>query len=172
MINIEIIKNYKKWQEYKLINKALIKKITYNILQRFNNFANIEQFELSILLTDNPKMLDLNSQFRDKEKATNVLSFPHAELDWRNLHLNDLVAKNSKLVGTPYLYLGDIAFGYETIYQEAFEQKKTFENHFIHLLTHSILHLIGFDHQNDEEANIMENLEIKILNYFNISSPY
>lgn len=169
IINIEIIKNYKKWQEHKLINKALIKKITHNILQRFDNFANIEQFELSILLTDNPSMLDLNSQFRDKEKATNVLSFPHAELNWQDLHLND---SGMEKASCPYMYLGDIAFGYETIYHEALEQKKTFENHFIHLLIHSILHLIGFDHQNDEEANIMENLEIKILNYFNISSPY
>ncbi len=173
IINIELIKNYKKWQEHKLINKALIKKITHNILQRFNNFATIKQFELSILLTNNPRMLDLNSQFRDKEKATNVLSFPHEELNWQDLRLNDAVTKNTKRqANLPYVYLGDIAFGYETIYHEALEQKKTFENHFIHLLIHSILHLIGFDHQNDEEANIMENLEIKILNYFNISSPY
>ncbi|WP_410526096.1 rRNA maturation RNase YbeY [Rickettsia endosymbiont of Ceutorhynchus obstrictus] len=222
MINIELIKNYKEWQGHKLINKFLIKKIIQNVLRRFDDFANIKQIELSILLTDNSRMADLNTQFRNIEKATNVLSFPNEELDWRDLRLNEPVnekltlrkdiqlnserfrqdefngelsyrtrvrehrriQKNSLVssfmndailefpANLPYMYLGDIAFGYEVIYTEALEQKKTFENHFIHLLIHSILHLIGFDHQNDEEANIMENLEIKILNYFNISSPY
>ncbi|MFV9936608.1 MAG: rRNA maturation RNase YbeY, partial [Rickettsia endosymbiont of Haemaphysalis japonica] len=68
-----------------------------------------------------------------------------------------------------YMHLGDIAFCYEVIYNESCEQHKTFEHYFIHLLIHSILHLIGFDHQNDTEANIMENLEIEILSYFGIS---
>ncbi|KAJ6645140.1 Endoribonuclease YbeY [Pseudolycoriella hygida] len=96
-------------------------------------------------------MLNLNSQFCGKGKATNVLSFPDIELDFRHL-----------LEFTPnldYMYLGDIAFGYEIIQSEAISQNKSFRDHFMHLLVHSILHLLGFDHQDDEEAIIMENLE-------------
>lgn len=68
--------------------------------------------------------------------------------------------------------LGDIAFGYQTIDKQALEQNKNFKDHFIHLLVHSVLHLIGFDHQTNEETDIMKNLEIKILKDFSISSPY
>ncbi|WP_412707950.1 rRNA maturation RNase YbeY [Candidatus Rickettsia kedanie] len=167
MINVEIIKNYDKWREHKQINKRLIQKITQNILLRFDNFSKIKQFELSILLTNTAEILTLNKQFRNIEKATNVLSFPSNELNWQ-----DLYSKLEFLGDSDYMHLGDVAFCYEVIYNESCEQQKTFENHFIHLLIHSILHLIGFDHQNDTEAHIMENLEIEILSYFGISSPY
>lgn len=75
MINVEIVRNYNKWREHKQINKSLIKKITQNILLRFDNFSKIKQFELSILLTNAAEILTLNKQFRNIEKATNVLSF-------------------------------------------------------------------------------------------------
>lgn len=171
MINVEIIKNYSKWSEHKQINKALIKKIAQNILSRFTSFSKVKQFELSILLTDSEEILTLNKQFRNIEKATNVLSFPTIELNWQDL-FNDVDTELEFLIDSDYMHLGDIAFCYEVIHNESSEQKKTFENHFIHLLIHSILHLIGFDHQNDTEANIMENLEIEILAHFGISSPY
>ncbi|WP_342169972.1 rRNA maturation RNase YbeY [Rickettsia endosymbiont of Seladonia tumulorum] len=171
MINVEIIKNYSKWREHKQINKALIKKITQKTLSQFENFSEIKQFELSILLTNNEEILTLNKQFRNIEKATNVLSFPANELNWQDLHFsgNKVVSSNQPII---LENLGDIAFCYDVIYNESYEQQKTFENHFIHLLIHSILHLIGFDHQNDIETKIMENLEIEILAHFGISSPY
>jgi len=172
MINVEIIKNYAKWGEHKQINKSLIKKITQNVLLRFDNFSKIKQFELSILLTNTTEILTLNKQFRNIEKATNVLSFPSNELNWQDLRFSNVDPKLELLIDHDYMHLGDIAFCYEVMYNESCEQQKTFENHFIHLLIHSILHLIGFDHQNDTEANIMENLEIEILSYFGISSPY
>lgn len=163
-INIEIIKNYPYWKDHKFITKILLKKVVANIINRYSNLKVVKEFELSLLLTDNGQMLSLNKQFRGKEKATNVLSFPDIELDFRHL-----------LEFTPdidYMYLGDIAFGYETMYNEAISQNKTFENHFIHLFIHSILHLLGFDHQDDQEADVMERLEIEILNDFAIASPY
>ncbi|MGX6960763.1 MAG: rRNA maturation RNase YbeY [Rickettsia endosymbiont of Pentastiridius leporinus] len=175
MINVEIIKNYNEWHEHKSINKALIKKVTQKTLSLFNDFSKIKQFELSILLTNNEEILTLNKQFRNIEKATNVLSFPVIELNWQELSFNGNDNKPTfleTLDDSNYMHLGDIAFCYDVIYNESCEQKKTFENHFIHLLVHSILHLIGFDHQNDKEANIMESLEIEILSYFGISSPY
>ena len=163
-INVEIIRNHPGWKSHKLLNKRLMKKIIANILNRYKNFRKIENFEISILLTDNNQMLNLNSQFCNKEKVTNVLSFPDKEIDFRHLleFTSDL----------DYMYLGDVAFGYEIIQSEAISHNKSFENHFSHLLVHSILHLLGFDHQHDEEANIMESLEIDILKDFAIASPY
>ncbi len=179
MINVEIIQNYSKWREHKQINKALIKKITQKTLSQFNNFSEIKQFELSILLTSNTEILTLNKQYRNIEKATNVLSFPANELNWQDLRFsgNETASTNQPIIlenlgDSDYLHLGDIAFCYDVIYNESYAQQKTFENHFIHLLIHSILHLIGFDHQNDTETKIMENLEIEILAHFGISSPY
>ncbi|XVN40296.1 MAG: rRNA maturation RNase YbeY [Rickettsia endosymbiont of Argas persicus] len=172
MINLEIIKNYDKWREHKQINKALVKKIAKNILSRFKSFKEIKQFELSILLTNSEEILTLNKQFRNIEKVTNVLSFPTIELNWQELNSNNISSKLEFLNDSEYMHLGDIAFCYDVIYNESCEQDKIFENHFIHLLIHSILHLIGFDHQNDKEANIMESLEIEILSYFGMSSPY
>jgi probable rRNA maturation factor len=179
IVNIELIKNYPKWQEHKLINKSFISKITRNILERFDNFTAVAKIELSVLLTDNLEMLTLNKQFRNIEKATNVLSFPNQELKWQELKWKDLgfngnALSKETIAGKTidYIYLGDVAFGYQIVCDEAYIQKKVLEDHFTHLLAHSILHLIGFDHQNESDANIMENLEIKILEYFGISSPY
>jgi probable rRNA maturation factor len=70
------------------------------------------------------------------------------------------------------MYLGDIAFSFETIFKEAKEKKLIFLDHFKHLLLHSILHLIGYDHNNDEETEIMQNIEINILQQLSIKSPY
>lgn len=162
-INIEIIKSYKEWKNYSFINKPFLKKVVANIINRYNNLKLVHEFELVILLTCNNQMLNLNKQFRGKEYATNVLSFPDIELDFRHL-----------LEFTPpshYMYLGDIAFGYETISHEVSDQKKSFKDYFTYLLVHSILHLLGFDHQEDEEADIMEKLEIEILNSLAIGSP-
>lgn len=163
-VNIEIIKAYQNWKSHNFINKKFVKKIVTTILNQYQNLTKVAEFEVAILLTNNDEMLRLNKQFRNKTKATNVLSFPDIELDFRHL-----------LEFTPdldYMYLGDIAFGYEIIENEAMSQGKTFEDHFTHLLIHSILHLIGFDHQDDEEANIMESLEITLLKDFAIASPY
>ncbi len=162
-INVEIIRNFKEWKNYNFITKVFIKKVVANIINRYNNLNLVHEFELVILLTDNKQMLSLNKQFLGKEKTTNVLSFPDRELDFR--HLLEFIPDPH------YMYLGDIAFGYEIITHEALSQNKAFKDHFIHLLVHSILHLLGFDHQDDEEAGIMEKLEVEILHDFIIDSP-
>ena len=71
-----------------------------------------------------------------------------------------------------YIYLGDIAFAFETISEEVKKKNIPFLNHFKHLLVHSTLHLLGYDHETTKEADIMESLEEKILESFNIASPY
>lgn len=163
-INIDTIKVFPDWKQHRSINKVLIRKVVKTTLASFTELEHIKEFELSLLFTDNSEMLSLNSKFLNKPKATNVLSFPDKELDFR--HLLELTKDLN------YIYLGDIAFGYEIMLQEALTQSKDFENHFIHLLIHSVLHLIGFDHQEDEETNIMEDLEVAILKKLGIASPY
>jgi probable rRNA maturation factor len=111
-------------------------------------------------------MQAFNSQFRNIEKATNVLSFPSVQLDWRRL----VEFVPSDMSG--YYFLGDIAFGYEIIHAEALNCGISVQDHFMHLLVHAILHLIGFDHQDEEEAEVMEELEISILKDFGVNSPY
>lgn len=112
--------------------------------------------EISILLTDDAHMRDLNHQYRGKDSPTNVLSFPaayaHGEAGPR--------------------ILGDIILSYETIVQECERDRKTFKDHLTHLVIHGVLHLNGYDHDTEEKADIMENLEISILEEFGICSPY
>ena len=92
-----------------------IDSITKNIINRYKNLKVVKEIELSVLLTDDKKMLSLNSEFRGVEKPTNVLSFQDLEINWRHL----LEFKPD----ADYMYLGDIAFGYETIKKEAKEKQ-------------------------------------------------
>lgn len=108
--------------------------------------------ELSVMLASDAKLKELNAYFRNIDKPTNVLSFPYEDLDEH--------------------YLGDVAISYETIHKEAKEQEKQFQHHFAHMLLHGFLHLLGYDHIDDNEKNEMETLEISILKNFNILNPY
>ena len=70
------------------------------------------------------------------------------------------------------IFLGDIVFSSQTIFEEAKRDNKNFEDHLMHLFIHGVLHLHGYDHKTEDDANIMESLEIKILNNLNIDNPY
>ena len=120
-----------------------------------------ESIELSLVLTDDEEVQTLNRDYRNKDKPTNVLSFP--QIDWEEPE-DDLAL--------PFCNLGDVIMAFETIEREAKEQDKTIENHFLHLLVHGILHLLGYDHIEDDEAEEMEALEIKILGDWGIKNPY
>lgn len=108
--------------------------------------------ELSILFTDDAHIQVLNRDWRGKDKPTNVLSFPSA----------------FQASGT----LGDIAIAFETVEREAAEGGLTVADHLTHLLVHGILHLIGHDHEAEEEAEAMERLETDILAGLGIADPY
>ena len=111
---------------------------------------NDKNLEISVVFADMEEIQDLNRRFRNVDKPTNVLSFP-----------NDGI------------FLGDIVLCYDVIRKEALEQNKMFDSHMIHLVVHSILHLLGYDHISDDEAEEMEALEIKILDeVFGIANPY
>lgn len=109
-----------------------------------------EPCELSIVLADNDFIQNLNRQYRGKDKPTNVLSFPQDD----------------------HRHLGDIILAYETIIEEATAQKKSFEDHLTHLVIHGFLHLLGYDHETETEAQEMESLEIKILGDLGVKNPY
>jgi probable rRNA maturation factor len=114
--------------------------------------------ELTVVLANDEFVRELNKTYRGKDKATNILSFPSSSPESRILN--------------PESYLGDIILAYNTIASEAREQGKSFRDHTVHLLVHGVLHLLGHDHENDKEAEIMEAMEIKILKKLGIRNPY
>ena len=113
--------------------------------------------------TDDAEMRQLNAQFREQDKATNVLSFPHEALD------NE--AQDNMAADAP-IYLGDLAFGFETMAQEAKQMDITIGAHMRHLVIHGLLHLIGCDHEDEADAEEMEGLEIAALSVIGITNPY
>ncbi|MBO0332575.1 rRNA maturation RNase YbeY [Sneathiella sp. CAU 1612] len=120
--------------------------------------------EISLVFTNDADIHALNRDYRDKDKPTNVLSFPDTPLNQTEL-------ANAVLMGEPLL-LGDIVMARETLIREAKEQSKSFRDHLTHLLVHGVLHLAGFDHMEENEAEKMENLEIMILQSLHIPNPY
>lgn len=113
--------------------------------------------ELSLVFTDDANIRTINAKWRHIDKATNVLSFPAFPIQ-----------PGQK----PGPILGDIVIARETVQREAQEENKSFDDHLSHLIVHGLLHLTGYDHQNDEEAEQMESLERKILASLGISDPY
>lgn len=111
-----------------------------------------EEGEIAFLLTDDARMQALNRDHRGKDAPTNVLSFPAA--------------------GPDEAFLGDIALGLETLEREAGEQGKSLEDHLTHLVVHGVLHLLGYDHMEADEAEAMEGLETRILTGLGVSDPY
>lgn len=113
--------------------------------------------ELSLLFTDDEHIRSLNAEWRSKDKATNVLSFPAFP-----------PAKGKPL---PPM-LGDIVLAAETVRREAELEGKPLENHISHLVVHGFLHLAGYDHETDDEAEEMEALERRVLARLAIPDPY
>ena len=124
--------------------------------------ASERQVELSVRLTGDAEVRALNAEWRGKDKATNVLSFPLSDAD-------DL--KRTKLSG-PELLLGDIVLARGVCETEAGEKGVSFEQHAAHLLVHGTLHLLGYDHHDDSEAEDMEAREVRALARLGIADPY
>ena len=110
---------------------------------------------INLRLLNDKEMKKLNMQFRQKDKTTNVLSFPN----------DDISVKQTKNIG-------DIAISVEYVKAEAKKEGKTFDDHIIHMLAHGVYHILGYDHEDNENAVIMENKEIQTLKKINISNPY
>ena len=162
-IIIDTIIDEPSWGDHDDISDDYITQIAYSVLKRYGSFQKCNNLEMSVLLTNNKNIQKLNCDFRGNDKPTNVLSFPDHDLHFSQLN-ETLVLDDERL--------GDIAIALDVTKQEAEQQGKSFKDHFTHLLVHSILHLIGYDHEDEKEANIMEDLEIQILETMSIKSPY
>jgi probable rRNA maturation factor len=114
--------------------------------------------EVSVLLCDDKAIARLNAQWRGQQKPTNVLSFPAPPLQGA--------------VPDEKIPLGDIAIAYETLAREAEESGKTISEHLSHLVVHGFLHLLGYDHHMDDEAERMERMERDILARIGVADPY
>ena len=137
-----------------LVGDNLIEKLK-NVFLIICDEEKLSDCSINLKILDDQEMKDLNYRFRKKNLSTNVLSFTNEDI-------------SKEITGN----LGDIAINYEYVNRESKELNKTFDNHMIHMLIHGIYHILGFDHQNDEMANIMENKEILLLKKLNIKNPY
>jgi probable rRNA maturation factor len=114
---------------------------------------------ISLRFVDESESRELNANFRGKDKPTNVLSFPA-----------NLPAEVVKQIGIEFL--GDIVICASVLESEALQQGKTIAAHWAHLTVHGTLHLLGFDHETENEAQVMENLEIHALQQLGFTNPY
>jgi len=138
-----------------VIEEDLLNKFTqaFKLISKEEGLDNNASINIKII--KDKEMLNLNNHFRNKETSTNVLSFTNEDI-------------SKSITGN----LGDIAINYDYILEESNEQNKTFDDHMIHMLIHGIYHILGFEHDNDKVANVMEKKEVTLLNKLNISNPY
>ncbi|WP_428088073.1 rRNA maturation RNase YbeY [Candidatus Thioglobus sp.] len=134
-----------------LANEAEFCNILQNVLADLGKSGS----ELLIRFVDQAEIKQLNKTYRHQDKTTNVLSFP-----------GDLPIEIDEPI------LGDVVICIDVVRVEARQQNKTFENHLIHMAIHGALHLLGYDHINENEAREMEGLEIKILEKIKLPNPY
>ena len=128
---------------------------------------------VSMLITSSEEIQQLNKQYRDKDKPTNVLSFPMELPEGVPEEMpEELAQEMSEEMAQDVSLLGDIALCAPVISQEAVQQSKTQEEHWAHMVVHGMLHLQGYDHIEDAEAEVMEGLEVKILDRLGFSDPY
>lgn len=138
----------RRWKQIKNLEASAVQVI----LKSLPFLDDYTYFEMSIVLSDDQYIKQLNHQYRGIEKPTNVLSFPSYQNDSSEI--------------------GDIILSYDTLYKEALLQKKAFMAHCQHLILHGFLHLLGYDHEENEDAAIMEKLEVQILEKVRIQNPY
>ena len=153
-VHYDMAINAEGWQ-----NEETLRRLVDSVLQatlRELGFDNIDS-ELSLVFTNDADIREINGKWRHIDKPTNVLSFPAFALQPGQ---------------EPGEILGDIVIARETVAREAAEEHKSFDDHLSHLVVHGLLHLMGYDHQNDDEAEQMETLERKILASLGISDPY
>ncbi|MDQ0392568.1 rRNA maturation RNase YbeY [Labrys monachus] len=153
-IAIDIAEESDLWQRFDDMEERVRRAVTASVAVAALRHA--PGAELSVVLTDDEAIRAINAQWRSLDKPTNVLSFPQAE--------------GKAIARTPML--GDIILAYETIEREAEEAERPFADHLTHLVVHGLLHIFGYDHLTDAEAEAMEALEIRILATLGIENPY
>ena len=155
MFIVEAIIDETLWDRQIITNfKNNLNQILNEIYKISDLMNNNKKKSVSLSFAGDKKIIELNNLYRQKKMPTNVLSFP------------SLTERKNEI------FLGDIIFSAETIFREAKRDKKSFHDHLIHLFIHGYLHLLGYDHQTQNKAKIMEKLEIKILQALQVNNPY
>ena len=126
-----------------------------NEIDEFIAYFSVDKIDVEVSFCTAEQIKDLNYKFRKKDSETNVLSFP---------------AESS--IGIQNACCGEVIICYEVLNNEAKESSKNITNHFKHLLIHSLLHLLGYEHDKENDAILMESEEIKFLSKIGISDPY
>ncbi len=136
----------------------------------FAELGKDDKVELTIRLTDNNEVQQLNRDYRGQDKPTNILSFPYAAMPIDPLELQMAYAGDVAELDVPFI--GDLIIATGVMEAEAVEQGKMLYDHYAHITVHGILHLLGYDHNQDDEAEVMEALEKRILAKLGIANPY
>ena len=135
-------------------NNQILSNIS-NDIEEFVAYFSVEKIDVEVSFCTAEQIKDLNYQFRKKDSETNVLSFP---------------AESS--MGIQNACCGEVIICFEVLNKEAKESSKNITNHFKHLLIHSLLHLLGYEHDKENDAILMESEEIEFLSKIGISDPY
>ncbi|KIC10869.1 rRNA maturation factor [Leisingera sp. ANG-M1] len=154
-----------RWQDAGLA--ALAEQAAAAVLAHFS--LDPEVCEISLLACDDARISELNAEFREKDKATNVLSWPAEELAAED---DGGMPEAPEADFTGEIPLGDIAISYDTCTREASEAGKPLADHTRHLIVHGLLHLLGYDHIRDRDAALMEGIEVLVLGKMGIANPY
>ncbi len=154
----------KSWHDFLMQNSDFLKEIAFKAFEAGNLVIDKNRTDyIDIIFCDDAYIHTLNRDYRDMDKPTNVLSFPTYDK-------NELASKDY-CFGETQIF-GDIFIAYDYCFNEAITNQKSHQHHIAHMITHGILHILGYDHDDDADAVIMESLEINILGQFNIPNPY
>jgi probable rRNA maturation factor len=151
-VKIEVIVRSAQWRK-----RVSAQSIVKSAVSAAAKAVSTRAAELAIVLSDDSAVRTLNRQWRGKNAPTNVLSFPAA-------------APGKGAAASPYI--GDVVIAYQTTAREALAEDKPFNAHLAHLAVHGYLHLLGYDHDNDRDADKMERLERRILKRIGVADPY
>lgn len=169
---VEITVEYAPWRDVRVFSMGIteyISKLFALVLKSLDIFDATTFHPVSVLLTSDVEIAKINTEYRNKPSPTNVLSFQYLEYSDILASLTSNATQNTRDNAEP---MGDIALSYDTIAKEAMEQDKTLEQHLSHILVHGLLHLLSYDHQTDQEAEVMETLETEIVTKLSYPPPY
>ena len=163
-LNIDYVIQSLEWHDFIVMHKE---KISYIIETTFKK-ANISLNKgitnnISLTFVDDDEIRNINSEWRNKDKPTNVLSFPSFERE---------EMQNKAYLNVPFNEFGDIIIAWHYCQNEADNANISFEEHIFHMVIHGILHILGYDHINQEDALVMEALEVQVLNDHGMQNPY
>lgn len=154
MAVIDVVIESEEWEQRPSLEERIVAAASAALAA--SGAATLPAGEIAVLLTDDEGVAALNERWRGKSQPTNVLSWP---------------AVSPKLLSLSPM-IGDIALAYETCAREAEEEGKAFEDHVTHLTVHGTLHLVGYDHETEQEAEAMEALERQVLAGLGVADPY